>query len=46
METEVEIIAAATLTFKEGKIARWEDHADRAAALEAAGVAEDARTSS
>jgi ketosteroid isomerase-like protein len=46
METEVELIAAATLTFKEGKIARWEDYADRAAALEAAGLAEDARTSS
>jgi ketosteroid isomerase-like protein len=42
MEAEVELIAAATLTFRSGKIARWEDYADRAAALEAAGLAEDA----
>ena len=46
METEVELIAAAILTFTEAKIARWEDYADRAAALETAGLAEDAPTSS
>ena len=46
VEGEVELIAAATLTFKDGKIARWEDYADRDAALEAAGLAKDARTSS
>jgi hypothetical protein len=40
METEVELIAAATLTFRAGKIARWEDYAERAAALEAAGISE------
>jgi ketosteroid isomerase-like protein len=40
METEVEIIAAAILTFREGKIARWEDYAVRVAALEAVGLSE------
>jgi ketosteroid isomerase-like protein len=44
MEAEVEMIAAAILTFREGKLARWEDYADRAAALGAAGLPEqDAR---
>ena len=40
MEAEVEMIAAAILTFREGKVARWEDYADRAAALQAAGLSE------
>jgi hypothetical protein len=38
MEAEVEMIAAAILTFREGKLARWEDYADRAAALDAVGL--------
>jgi ketosteroid isomerase-like protein len=42
MEIEVELIGATILTFREGKVARWEDYADRADALEAAGLAEDA----
>jgi ketosteroid isomerase-like protein len=46
METEVELIGATVLTFRGGKVARWEDYADRATALEAAGVAEDVPTSS
>ena len=40
METEVELIAAAILTFRDGKIARWEDYADRAEALEAVGLSD------
>jgi ketosteroid isomerase-like protein len=40
MEAEVEMIAAAILTFREGKLARWEDYADRAVALGAAGLSE------
>jgi ketosteroid isomerase-like protein len=40
MDAEVEMIAAALLTFREGKLARWEDYSDRAAALEAAGLSE------
>ena len=40
MEAEVELIAAAIVTVKEGKVSRWEDYADRAAALEAAGLSE------
>jgi len=40
METEVELIGAAILTFRDGKIARWEDYADRAEALEAVGLSD------
>jgi hypothetical protein len=40
MEAEVELIGATILTFTEGKVARWEDYADRAKALEAAGLSE------
>jgi ketosteroid isomerase-like protein len=46
MEAEVGIVAAAIFTFRAGKLARWEDYADRAAALAAAGLAEDVHTSS
>jgi ketosteroid isomerase-like protein len=45
MEIEVEVIGATILTFRGGKIARWEDYADRAEALEAAGMAEDVHAS-
>lgn len=38
IENEVELIAAAIVTFTEGKISRWEDYAVRAAALEAVGL--------
>jgi ketosteroid isomerase-like protein len=44
MDAEVEIIAASIATVREGKLARWEDYADRAKALEAAGVAEGIHT--
>ena len=40
METEVEVICATTLTFREGKVARWGDYADRAEAFKAAGLSE------
>ena len=40
MEAEVEMIAAALLTFREGRVARWEDYAERAAGLEAVGLSE------
>jgi ketosteroid isomerase-like protein len=44
METEVEVICATTLTFREGKVARWGDYADRAEAFKAVGLsAEDVR---
>ena len=43
METEVELIAAAIVTLRAGKVERWEDYADRADAL-AAGLPEDVRT--
>jgi hypothetical protein len=43
METEVELIGATTLTFREGKVARWGDYADRAEAFKAVGLSEDAR---
>jgi ketosteroid isomerase-like protein len=36
MDGEVEMIAAAILTFRDGKVARWEDYAERAVGLEAA----------
>jgi ketosteroid isomerase-like protein len=45
MDEEVELIGASIATFREGKLARWEDYADRAEALEAAGLAEDVHTS-
>jgi ketosteroid isomerase-like protein len=40
MQTEVEMVAAVILTFREGKVARWEDYANRAAGLRAAGLSE------
>jgi hypothetical protein len=40
MEAEVEMIAAAILTCRRGKVARWEDWANRAEALEAVGLRE------
>ena len=40
MDAEVEIIAASICTVREGKLARWEDYADRAEALKAAGLSE------
>ena len=40
MEIEVENIGATILTFRGGKVARWEDYADQADALEAAGLSE------
>jgi hypothetical protein len=40
MDREVEIIGASIATIREGKLARWEDYADRAEALEAVGLAE------
>ena len=40
MDAEVELIGASICTFREGKIARWEDYIDRAQALEAAGLSE------
>jgi hypothetical protein len=40
MQTEVELIGATTLTFREGKLARWGDYAERAAAFEALGLSE------
>jgi hypothetical protein len=40
METEVELIGATILTFREGKLARWGDYAERAAAFEAVGLSE------
>jgi ketosteroid isomerase-like protein len=45
MDKEVELIGATILTFREGQVARWEDYADRAAALHAAGLAEDVHAS-
>jgi ketosteroid isomerase-like protein len=44
METEVELIGATILTFRGGKLARWEDYADRTTALEAVGLPEDTQT--
>jgi ketosteroid isomerase-like protein len=46
MDAEVEIIGAAIWTIRDGKVARIEHHSDRAQALEAAGLAQDAHTSS
>jgi ketosteroid isomerase-like protein len=40
METEVEVIGAAIATFREGKLARWGDYVERAAAFEALGLSE------
>ena len=45
MDAEVELIGATTFVFRDGKLARIEDYADRAKALEAAGLA-DAHASS
>ena len=44
METEVELIGATILTFREGKLARLASYADRTTALEAVGLSEDAYT--
>jgi ketosteroid isomerase-like protein len=38
MDAEVEIIGASIATIREGKLARWEDYADRVQALEAVGL--------
>jgi SnoaL-like protein len=46
MEIEVELIGAVIWTIRGGKVARWEDYAVRADALEAAGLSEDVHTSS
>jgi ketosteroid isomerase-like protein len=40
MKDEVELVGATVLTFREGKVARWEFFADRAEALEAVGLRE------
>jgi ketosteroid isomerase-like protein len=40
METEVELIGATILTFREGKLARWGDYVERAAAFDALGLSE------
>jgi ketosteroid isomerase-like protein len=40
MDEEVELIGASICTIREGKLARWEDYADRAEALQAAGLSE------
>ena len=40
METEVELIGAVILTFREGKLARSASYAERAPAFEAAGLSE------
>jgi ketosteroid isomerase-like protein len=41
VDTEVELVGATILTFRNGKVARWEFYGDRAEALEAAGLAGD-----
>lgn len=46
MDAEVEIIGASIATIRDGKLARWEDYADRGTALAAAGLAEDVHTAS
>jgi hypothetical protein len=38
MEAEVEMIAAVILTFRDGQVSRWEDYAERAMGLAAAGL--------
>jgi ketosteroid isomerase-like protein len=40
MEAEVEIIGASIATIRDGKLARWEDYADRDEALTAVGLRE------
>ena len=40
MEAEVEIIGASIATVRAGKLARWEDYADRDDALKAVGLSE------
>ena len=42
VDEEVELVGATILTFREGKVARWQFYGDRAEALEAAGLAERA----
>jgi ketosteroid isomerase-like protein len=42
VDEEVELIGATILTFREGKVARWQFYGDRAEALEAAGLADRA----
>jgi hypothetical protein len=44
METEVELIGATVLTFREGKLAQWGDYVHRADAFEAVGISEEAYT--
>ena len=39
-DREVEVIGASVATFREGKLARWVDYADRVEALEAVGLRE------
>jgi ketosteroid isomerase-like protein len=41
VDKEVELVGATILTFRDGKVARWEFYVDRAEALEAAGLAGD-----
>jgi hypothetical protein len=45
VDAEVELVGAAIWTIREGKVARIEHHADRGAALQAAGLAGDTHTS-
>ena len=40
MDEEVELIGASICTIRDGKVARWEDFADRNQALKAAGLSE------
>ena len=40
MDAEVELIGATTFTFRDGKVARIEDYADRSKALEAVGLSD------
>ena len=42
VDEEIELIGATVLTFREGKVARWEFYADRTEALAAAGLADRA----
>ncbi len=39
-EAEVELVGASICTIRDGRIARWEDYADRAKALQAAGLSQ------
>ena len=40
MDQEVELVAATILTFRDGKVTRWEFYGDRGDALEAVGLGE------